>query len=120
VHGVGVGRHGRGLVALQGPDEVPRQVEVGALGRLLHRLLVAVLPHVPHAEVGEEPHVGGWEELGDDHEGRLVGVAARAGAGVADPLADSGQPSLDLFASVGHPCLRITPASRPAPAPSRR
>ena len=43
---VGVRRDGGRLVALQPADEVPAQVEVGALGGLGLGLLVAVLPHV--------------------------------------------------------------------------
>ena len=77
-HHVGVGRDRCGLVALQPADEVPGQVEVGALGVLGLRLLVAVLPHVPHPEVGEQAHVGGGEELGDHGQRHLVGRAAGA------------------------------------------
>ena len=42
-----------------------REPEVGALGGLRLRLLVAVLADVGDAEVGEQPDVGGREELGD-------------------------------------------------------
>ena len=105
VHHVGVGRDGRRLVALQAADEVPPHVEVGALGGLLDRLLVAVLPDVADAEVGEQPHVGGGEELGDHDQGDLVAAAPGVGAGRLDAVADGGQPLLDLVAPVSwlHP-----------------
>jgi hypothetical protein len=57
VHRVGIAGHGRCLVALQCTYEVPGQAEVSTLGRLLHRFLVPVLPHVAYAEVGEQPDV---------------------------------------------------------------
>ena len=75
------------LLLCRRADEVPAQAEVGALGGLLRGLLVAVLPHVGDAEVGQEPHVGGGEELGDDHQRHVVGRAAGARAGVGDAAA---------------------------------
>ena len=78
---VGVRRDGRRLVALQPADEVPAQAAGPAhVGHLVLGLLVAVLADVGDAELGEQPHVGGREELGDRDEGDLVGVAARAPA----------------------------------------
>ena len=85
---VGVRRDRGGLVALQAADEVPGQPEVGALGGLGLGLLVAVLPHVGDAEVGQQPHVGGGEELGDHHEADVVGRASGVGAGRGDAAAD--------------------------------
>ena len=81
------------------PMKCQRSVEVGALGGLLHRLLVPVLPHVADAEVGEQPDVGGREELGDHDERDLVAAAAGCGARRVDPLAHRGQPGLELGAS---------------------
>ena len=104
LHDVGVRRDGGRLVALQPADEVPAQAEVGALGGLGLGLLVAVLPHVGDAEVGQQPHVGGGEELGDDDQAHVVGVAAGAGAGAGDPRGVRREAGGDLVArgSRGH------------------
>ena len=61
----------------------------GDLGR---GLLVAALPHVGDAELGEQLDVGGREELGDDDQRDLGGVASGVGAGRVDPVAHLGQP----------------------------
>ncbi len=54
--------HGPRLVALQLADEVPAQrVQIGDLGRLRLRLLVAVLAQVVYTErVQLAHHRGGW------------------------------------------------------------
>src|SRR4029079_785582 len=104
VHGlddVGVRRHRRRLVGLQATDVVPGEPEVGALGGLGLGLLVAVLPHVGDAEVGQDPDVGGREELGDHDQGHLVGVAAGVGTGGGDAAAYGVEPGGDLGAAVG-------------------
>ncbi len=122
-----VGHRGR-LVALQPADVVPGQVQVGALGRLGHGLLVPVLPHVPHPQPGQQPYVGGGEELRDHGEGDLVGAPARPCAGLRDPAAHRPQAFLELGAAVGHrasvprasPRTLTRPPSRPERRPWRR
>ena len=118
---VGVGRDRRGLVGLEPADEVPPQAEVGALGGLHLRLLVAVLPHVGDAEVGEQPDVGGGEELGDDDERHVVlgppGASAHAAA-MRRRTTSRLAASTSARAVIGW--LQMTPANRVAAAPSRR
>ena len=117
---VGVRRDGGRLVALETADEVPGEVEVGALGGLGLGLLVAVLPHVGDAEVGEQPHVAGGEELGDHHQADVVGRAPGVGARAGDPSPDGLEVGGELVAPRAHDVRHTTPASRPAASPSRR
>ena len=123
LHDVGVPRDGGGLVALETTDVVPAQPEVGALGGLGLGLLVAVLPDVGDAELGEETYVGGGEELGDDREPDLAGLPPGGGAGALDPGTDPGEVALELLAAVldAHAAtVHTSPARRPDRSPSRR
>ena len=118
---VGVRRHGGGLVALEAADEVPPQVEVGAVGRLGLRLLVTVLADVGHPELGEQPHVGGREELRHRDQRDVRGVAAGARRGGLDAAAYGVQVRGELVATLAHAvAIRITPAWRPEVRRSRR
>ena len=98
------------------------QVEVGALGRLVLGLLVAVLADVGDAELGEQPDVGGREELGDHDQRDLVGVAAGVGAGAGDAAAHGVEAGRELVAAAH--AVAVEPdhgrPSRPAASPSRR
>ena len=69
--------------------------------RLSRGLRVAVLADVGDAEVGQDPHVGGGEELGDGHERHLVGVASGGAAAVGDPAAYDVEAGRELVAARG-------------------
>ena len=85
-HHVGVRRDGGRLVALQGADEVPRRSR-SATRRPSPRPPGGGSPHVGDPEVGEHPHVGGGEELGDHDQAHVVRRRGRLGAGARDPAA---------------------------------
>jgi len=90
-----------GLVALQLPDEVPAQPEVGALLVLRSCLLVAVLRDVGDAETGEQPDVGGRPGLRDDDEPHAARHAAPEPFGRRDPGVDLGEVRRELRTSLG-------------------
>jgi hypothetical protein len=48
---------------------------------------MTVLPHVGDAEVCEQPHVGGWEELRDHHKSDLAVISTCVATCRGDPLA---------------------------------
>src|SRR3954471_111580 len=118
VHDVGIAHHRADLVALEAADEVPPQIEVGTLGMLLARLLVAVLPHVAHAELGEYPDVARGPRLGDrDQYDVLRGAArsvARGGDARARPLE-----VVSHLVTPAHGDIQTTTPKRPV-MPSRR
>ena len=118
MHNVGIARHRADLVALEAADEVPPQIEVGALGVLVARLLVAVLPHVTDTELGENPDVARRPRLGDrdqyDVLRRTARGVARRGDARARPLEVVG----DLV-TPAHGDIQTMPPKRPV-TPSRR
>ncbi len=102
VHGVDdvrVADHAGRLVGLQLADEVPGELaQVSALRGLGGRLLVAVLPEVPLAELARaagRPTPGG---LGDGDQGELRRVAPGRGARRGDPGPDPVQPASEFSA----------------------
>ncbi len=114
VHRVGVTGHRAGLAALHLPDEVHVQgpAGLGAQGGELGRgLLVAALPHVGHAELGQQLEVADREELGDDHQPDTGGVASGVGAGRGDAVLHLGQPGGQLAptATVGGVAHAVAP-----------
>ena len=112
------------LVALQLADEVPREVEVGALLRPCRRPPGGGSRRrraTPSS--AQQPDVGGREELGDHDEGDLVaGRDRRAAAGGVDAaLGPRPGPARDLGprgrSRHRRPRTLTTPANRPAPRP---
>src|SRR6185437_16191479 len=104
MHDAGVPDHAGGLVRLQLPDEVPGEIQVGALGGLRRRLGVAVLPDVGHAQLAEQPDVGRGPGLGHRDQRQLAGLPPGRLARLGDTAADFGQPQGEFFppAGVGH------------------
>ena len=76
--------------------------EIGALGRLRRRLLIPVLPHVPHAQLAQQPHIRRGEGLRHRHERHLPRIPPRRHAGAFDPRPHDLQPLPQFLAPLLH------------------
>ncbi len=88
VHQVGVLDNRPALVSLQLSYEMPPDLCPGRghLRRLRRRLLVAVLPYVADAQVGQPNDVHRGERLRDRHQGHARRIPSGPGAGRRDPV----------------------------------
>src|SRR5581483_7576271 len=113
MHETRVPRHAGGLVRLELANEVPRQVQIRAGHCLRGRLGVAVLPHVGHAQLGQQSHVAGGPCLGDGDQRYVRRGPAGGGARGVDALAHLRQVAGQLSAAVRRvPHLRKSGISR--------
>src|SRR6266567_1843550 len=112
MHDMSVPSHAGALVRLQLPDEVPGEVELGALGGLRRRLGVAVLPDVGQAKLAEQPDVGRGPGLGHRDQRQLADVPPGRLACLGDSAADFGQPQGEFFSPAGLGHFRKSGTSR--------
>src|SRR5580693_5129071 len=97
VHEGGVAHDAGGLVGLQLADEVPDEIEVGALRGLWRRFRVTVLPEIGNAEPAQQPDVGSGEGLGHRDERDVLGLTARGLARGGNAFAHRGEPHGEVF-----------------------
>src|SRR3546814_709341 len=123
LHNICIAGNCGGLVGLQLTDVVPAHLEISTLRGLVDCLLVAVLTDVAHAQLCEQAHVGGREELGDHDDVDLPRGASCGGTRCSDTAAYGVEVAGELFApDIGRTthANHTKPAIRPEAAQSRR
>src|SRR5215471_47797 len=95
---LGIPHHARSFVGLQLPNEMPGQprCQVSAFGRFGSRFLIPVLPHIPHPELVQQPHVRCRKSLRDRDQRHLPRIPPHRRTSRCDPPPNTDQPPTQL------------------------